>query len=115
MSASRLPRESTQDSTPPAGISSTPPPQMQIYPGTEYNFMLQAVLDMQKTIGALTNAVDTLTKDVRENAIELRRVCQDIHTTKTIMKFSAWAILVLGVLHEIWHPLLDFLVSHTAK
>jgi hypothetical protein len=81
---------------------------MQIYPGTEYNFMLQAVLDMQ-------NAVDTLTKDVRENAIELRRVCQDIHTTKTIMKFSAWAILVLGVLHEIWHPLLDFLVSHTAK
>jgi hypothetical protein len=74
---------------------------MQIYPGTEYNFMLQAVLDMQKTIGALTNAVDTLTKD--------------IHTTKTIMKFSAWAILVLGVLHEIWHPLLDFLVSHTAK
>lgn len=111
----RPPKESNQDSTPPTGISSTPPPQIQSYPGTEYSFMLQAVLDLQKAVGALTNAVDTLTKDARENASELRRVCQDIHTTKTIMKFCAWAIPVLAVLHEIWHPLLGFLVSHTTK
>jgi hypothetical protein len=114
MSASRLLRDSSQDSTPPAGISSTPPiPLIQNYPGTDYNFLLQSVLDMQKSIGALTNAVDTLAKDARDNAAELRKVCQDVHTTKTIMKFLAWAIPVLGVLHEIWHPLLDFLVSHT--
>ena len=115
MPASKPPKEASQESTPPIGISSTPPPQIQSYPGTEYSFMLQAVLDMQKSIGALTSAVDTLTKDVRDNAIELRKVCQDVHTNKTILKFCAWAIPVVGVLHEIWHPLLDFLASHTAK
>jgi hypothetical protein len=106
-------KDASQEANPPEFAASNPP----AYRGSTagYDFYLQTICEIQKSIGGLTTAVQTLAKDATENETELRKISQDVHTTKTIMMFCAWAILVVGVLHEIWHPLLDFLVSHTSK
>lgn len=106
-------RDASQEATPPEFAATNPPP----YRGSAagYDFYLQTICEIQKSIGGLTAAVETLSKDATQNETELRKISQDVHTTKTIMKFCAWAIPVVGVLHEIWHPVLDFLYSHTSK
>lgn len=54
---------------PPLPSATTPPPisgTPAIYPGNSYDFTLQVVIEMQKSLGELTQAVKSLCEDQRE-------------------------------------------------
>jgi len=75
----------------------------QRYPMADYSFTLQAVMELQKTVGQLTERIDTLIKRVDREGLTLSSISHQI--------YAAWAVLVvLGLLggfalNHLWGPL----------
>ncbi len=73
--------------TPPTFAETTP----SRYPMADYSFTLQAVMELQKTVGQLTERIDTLIKRVDQQGPKLSSISHQI--------YAAWAVLVvLGIL-----------------
>lgn len=76
-------KERSRESTPPRLPDTTP----QVYPGQNYDFILQSVFEMQKTLGQVTQAVNTLTEQQKTFASKLEKISHQV--------YAAIAILVL--------------------
>src|SRR2546423_1433280 len=68
----------------PIDLPSTNPP---AYPGTEHNWTLQTVFELQKSVGQLTQAVTTLTEQQKGFAAKLDKISHQV--------YAALAILIL--------------------
>jgi len=69
-------------STPPINRPTTPPIS---YPGTEHNWTLQTVFELQKTVGQLTQAVTTLTDQQKQFSTKLDRISHQIYAALAII------------------------------
>jgi len=75
---------------------------------TDHSFTLQAVMELQKVGGQLTERIDTLIKRVDEEGKTLSRISHQI--------YAAWAVLiVLGILggfavNHLWGPMAKLFV-----
>ena len=71
-------RDRAKEGTTPARIAETTP---QVYPSGEYTYILEIVMGMQRTLGRIEHAVDTLTTDARDNSKKVSRlshiICAD--------------------------------------
>src|SRR5579863_3029315 len=74
---------------PPQRMAETTPPE---YPSRDYAFpTLQAVIEMQKTLGQLGQAIHTLTEQVKDNDKKLDKIA--------LVVYSAGAVIaVLGTI-----------------
>ena len=72
-------------------------------PSGDYSYTVELVGTMQNTLGKLTEAVEGLKEQTKQNNTEIRAISQDIHAAKTTMKvvgvimaaalaFAGWAI-----------------------
>jgi hypothetical protein len=88
--------------TGPARYPEVQPP---AYPGSEYNFTVQIVFEMQGKLGELSQAIKNLTEVSKEHDKKLDRATNVIYAAGLI-------IPVLGVL-AMWgfNKLVDFLVA----
>ena len=88
-------------STTPSHFPEVPPPQA--YPSGDYSYILEIVMGMQTTMGKLTEAVESLKEQSKNQAKEIKDVSRDIHTAKTTVKvvgailaaalaFLGWAV-----------------------
>ena len=80
----REPAKSTPDQFPVAT-----PPGLQ---AADHSWVLQTVLELQKSVGGLTQAVATLTEQVRDQGAKLDAVRQEVTTARTFMKTAAWLL-----------------------
>ena len=87
----REPAKSTPDQFPVAT-----PPGLQ---AADHSWVLQTVLELQKSVGGLTQAVATLTEQVRDQGDKLDAVRREVAEARTFMKTAAktTAVLLGGV------------------
>ena len=70
--------------TPPRFPEGTPP--RSTYPSGDYSYTLEVVMGMQKTLGELTQAVRTLTDEVKGHGVKIDASCADIHAAKVVVR-----------------------------
>ena|ERR1700719_3319309 len=63
------------------------------FPGQNYDFTLQAVFEMQKTVGILTEAVNTLKDQFKHHDEKLDKIGNDVHAAKVVLKIVGAAIV----------------------
>jgi flagellar hook-basal body complex protein FliE len=83
----------TPASPTPAQIPQTTP---QAFAPADHSFVLQSVMEMQKTLGQLTQAVTTLTEVSKKSKEDLSEVSKDIHAAKVSMKIICAIVSVVG-------------------
>ena len=88
--SSRAPR-STVPTTPEA-YPTTPP----VLPSGDYTYTVEIVMNMQQTLGKLTEAVDSLKEQSKEQATEIRGIGKDVHAAKVVI--SVVGALIVGAI-----------------
>lgn len=99
-------RERSREGTPSRLPDTTPP----VFPGSQYDFILQAVFDMRGAVGELTQSIRTLTDQVKENDKKLDHISHVVYAVGTV-------VTVLGaiggvILREVWVLILPILKEH---
>jgi hypothetical protein len=87
---------STAPTTPEA--YPTPPPPL---PSGDYSYTVEIVMKMQQTLGKLTEAVDTLKEQSKEQAADIRQIGKDVHTAKVVVSIVG-ALLVGAITFVGW-------------
>jgi hypothetical protein len=96
LSVSKKPEERTSV---PTNFPATNPP----LPSGDYSYVLEIVMNMQTSIGRLTEAVDTMKVQSSNHDKKLEDIGRDVHAAKTTVKvvgailaallaFAGWAI-----------------------
>lgn len=75
------PKESGRETTPQRFPETTP----QVYPGSDYSFTLQAVLELQKSVGQLQEAVGTLKEQAKQHGDKLEKIAQRIYAATAVL------------------------------
>jgi len=77
----------------PTNLPKTPP---QEYVLPEHSFILQAIMEMQKAIGKLTQAVETLTEDSRKNGAKLDDISHKVYAAQVTIKIVGGILSIIG-------------------
>jgi hypothetical protein len=99
-------RERGRETTPQRMAETNPP----AVPTSDYSFTLQAVFEMQKTVGQLMQGVETLTHESRENSKKLNHISHVVYAVGAV-------VTVIGgiagfVLRGVWEVVAPLLQSH---
>ena len=85
----------TRKGTTPQSYAPTTPPQAQ----AGHDFTLQAVMEMQKTLGAIGNKVDTVDKRVDDMSTELAKHGKWIFAANVVLAISVfgfgWVLTII--------------------
>jgi hypothetical protein len=76
------PREGGRETTTPSRFPETTP---QVYPGSDYSFTLQAVLELQKSVGQLQEAVSTLKDQAKQHSDKLEKISLRIYAATAVL------------------------------
>lgn len=76
----------------------------QSYAPADHSFTLQSIMEMQKTLGELTQAVKTLTEQSKNNCTKLDDISHKIYAAQMTIKVVASVLGVIGsgALFLIW-------------
>ena len=87
----------------------TPPQQL---PGADFSYTVEVVATINLALGKLTEAVDNLKDQTKEQGRELKSISKDIHAAKVAGGLIAVGTAVLG-----WfiHEAIQYLSSHPVK
>lgn len=78
-------------------------------PSGDYSYTLEVVMGMQKTLGELTQAVKTLTDQVKEHGNKIDGACKDIHAAKVVVGvLGAVTIAIATVLGFVAKAAIDY-------
>jgi hypothetical protein len=78
---------------PPSGFPDVTPPR---YPMTDYSFTLQAVMELQKTIGGLTEAVNTLKTQTERQGTKLDSISHRVYAATVIVMIAVPIVAFLA-------------------
>jgi hypothetical protein len=95
-------RERGGRETKPGPLPETTP---QVFPGPNYDFILQCVFEMQKTVGQLTQAVNTLTEQQKSLSEKLNKISHQIYAAIVV-------ILVFGAILTFFAKGINDLILH---
>jgi hypothetical protein len=88
--------------TVPGRLPDTTPP---VFPGPNYDFILQCVFEIQKTVGQLTQAVNTLTDQQKTLSERLNKISHQIYAAIAV-------ILVFGAILTFFAKGINDLILH---
>lgn len=89
----------TQTDSLPDKLPQTTPPQEYIL-SDQSGFILQSILEMQKTLGQLTQAVITLTEESKKSSATLNKISHKIYAAEVVG--SLLVLISGGALWLIW-------------
>lgn len=95
-------RAGEQRDTTPARIPETTPLP---YPGPDYSFTLQAIMEMQKTLGQVTQSVATFSDQIKKHDEKLDKISHKVYAAEVVL------ILVGGILSIVGSGLYFLLVK----
>ncbi len=84
--------QSSPDSAPSKLPQTTP----QDYITSEHSFILQSVMEMQKALGQLTQAVTTLTEESKKSSTRLSEVSHKIYAAEVTIKVVGGLLSLIG-------------------
>ncbi len=70
------------------------------YPGSDYSFTLQAVFEMKGTLGELTQAIRSLTEQVKDNDTKLDKISHRVYAAAAVV--TVLTAISAFVLSRIW-------------
>lgn len=85
--------------TPPRSVETTPT----VYPSPNYDFIMQAVWEINRTLGALQTSVDNLNKREQEHGDKLSEIGKKIHTAEVTLGIIG--VIAAGAGYLLWHLL----------
>jgi len=91
----------------PPKLPETNPPS---FPGSDYSFTLQAVFEMQGTLGKLTQAVENLTEKTKGHSEKLDHVSKVIYATGAVL--TVLGIIGGWLIGKVWELLIPYLQAH---
>jgi len=94
-----------KDATTPPRMPDTTPP---AYPSGDFSYTLEVVMEMQKAVGKLTEAVDTLKQQSGNHDSKLDGIGKDVHAAKVGLKIIMGVFVVSGTI-------LGFLLNRIAE
>ena len=104
----------SRGATTPEGYPTVPP--SVAYPSGDYSYTLEVVMEMQKTLGQLTQAIATLTEQGKEHGRKLEDACKDIHAAKVVVGVvCALVVAASTVLGFIAKAAIDYFSRMPAK
>jgi hypothetical protein len=92
-----LPKKEDRPPSVPTSFAETTPP----VPSGDYSYVLEIVMNMQMSMGKLTEAVESLKSQVKDHGVEIKAISTDIHTAKTTLKIIG-GILTVGLAFAGW-------------
>ena len=97
-----------QQIAPPQKFAETTPP---VSPGHDYtSFIFQQIMEVQKTLGELTQAVKTLTEESKEQGRKVDKISHQVFAAKVIVSIIGGAILVFsGLIGKLWDIVIPLL------
>lgn len=104
--SSKEERERGREGTPPRLPEITPP----VFPGRSFDFTLQGIFEMQKTLGELTQAIKTLTEESKESRKTLSRLSHIIYAAGAVI--TVLGVIGGWVLGKVWELLVPILQTH---
>ena len=84
-------RDATPESSPQSFPESSP-----VFQGTRYDFALQTVFDLQKSVGSLTHAVESLEKTVEKHDTKIDNLSHRMYAAGIIIALLS-PIVLLGL------------------
>src|SRR2546425_492681 len=86
-------KERRQDSVPGSLPEGTP----SSYPGSDYSFTLQSVMEMQKSVGQLIQAVTTLTETSKKHDEKIDKISHRVYAASVVIAiFTAIGAFLLN-------------------
>lgn len=83
-----------------------------IYQTSDYNsHIFQSVLEMQKTLGQLTQSVVTLTDESKKNTEKIDAIGKQVYAAKVVITIVGSIVGGIYVLCEIWKVISPFILS----
>lgn len=115
--SAKVPKEPAGGGVPPGRYAEIPPPQpQQSLPSGEYSYILEIVMGMQTTMGKLTEAVESLKEQSKEQGKELRQVGKDVYAAKVVIGVAGFLIAAAATfLGFVMKALIDYLVRAAPK
>lgn len=111
MTPSRQEREGRE--TTPQRLAETTP---QVYPGPNYDFILQGVFNIQNTIGKLAEAVETLKTESHSQRDKVDQIGKDVHAAKVVVRLVGGAVLLaFASMGWIIYEILPYVLHPPAK
>jgi hypothetical protein len=99
-------KDRNRESTPGRLAETNPLPE---YPSRDYTFpTMQAVLEMQRTLGGVETSIKHLENKSKEYGDKLEQIGKDMHAAKIV---GGFIVLVAGFLGFVIHELIPFLTS----
>lgn len=80
MAADDRPGRRSEDKDPPREFPQTPPP-----PLTDWSWSLQMLMELQKTVGSLSQSVEMLTRQNKEHEKKLDRISHRIYAAVVVL------------------------------
>lgn len=65
-------------------------------PSGDYSYTVEIVMNMQRSMGALTEAVNSLKEDSKEYRADLKSLGRDLHDAKTLVRWLIGIAVGLG-------------------
>jgi hypothetical protein len=75
----------------------------------DHSFTLQAVMEMQKSLGQLTQAVNSLTEQTKENSEEIKTIGRQVYAARVVVTIVGSIVGGIYVLCEIWKTISPYL------
>src|ERR1700733_15632807 len=92
---SRQSRTTGNAPTTPEGYPTSPTPGLS---AIDHSFTLQTMMEVQRAVGALTQAISTLTEQSKEQGKKIDDVRMDMHAAKAAGKTLLWIVWIVGTL-----------------
>lgn len=73
-----------------------------VYPGSDYSFILQGVFDIQKSIGKLEQAVQTITDQQREQGKKLDALSHKVYAAISVIVFIGAVLTFFSKVTNDW-------------
>lgn len=91
-------RHGVPDVTPQNIAETTPQP----FVSPDHSFTLQAVMEVQKTIGRLEHAVETLTEESKKNRGILEDINKKIYAAKVLISVLFGSGILMFIINKFW-------------
>jgi len=86
-------KDQQHSTTAPQQLPETTP---HVYPGANYDFSLQAIFEMQNSLGKLTNAIERLIEDNKTHAGKLDKINHKISVAQGVLWACLGVLAIMG-------------------
>lgn len=88
---------------PPSRSTATPAdfpvqPSPHNLPGADFSYTVEVVSTINSSLGKLTEAVETLKKQIEDHGKKIDDVRMDVHAAKAVFRTLLWVVGVVGTL-----------------